>query len=75
MVNSSANSLTRFSDQASQQALVFNKYNNDDANHTHSLAAGINSPNNGHVFAGTAIDDIVDILPVETIIKSLVAKL
>jgi NAD(P)H-dependent flavin oxidoreductase YrpB (nitropropane dioxygenase family) len=75
MIKSSADNLTRFSDQAGQQALVFKKYNNDDANHTHSLSAGINNPINGHVFAGIAIDSITDILPVDTIIKSLVAKL
>lgn len=75
MICASANSLTRFLDQAGQQALVFAECNDDDSNHTRSLAAGINDPNSGHVFAGTAIDSITEILPVDTIIKSLVAKL
>lgn len=75
MIESSTSNLTRFPDQAGQQALVFDEYNNDDANHTHSLSAGITDPSSGHVFAGTAIDSITEILPVDAIIKSLVAKL
>lgn len=74
MIEASASDLKEFTSGAKQKSLIF-KETEDDYNHTKSLAAGIQSPNTGHVFAGNAIDYVTEIKSVADIINALVAKL
>jgi len=61
---------------SSQNALVFSELSGpDDFNNTRSLAAGVRSPNMGHLFAGIGIDHIKEIRPVNDIVQELVAGL
>ena len=46
----------------------------DDANNTFSLQAGIESSKKGHLFAGKAIANIKEILPVKEIVQHLWPK-
>ena len=65
--------------EMNQNAIQFGQYNGpDDANHTKSLITGLHtSPGkSGHAFVGTtSIDAVTDIIPVDTLVKSLVSKL
>jgi|LauGreDrversion4_1035100.scaffolds.fasta_scaffold21999_3 NAD(P)H-dependent flavin oxidoreductase YrpB (nitropropane dioxygenase family) len=61
---------------SSQNALVFSELpGTDDINNTRSLAAGVRSPNMGHIFVGVGIDHVKEIKPVNDIIQELVAGL
>jgi NAD(P)H-dependent flavin oxidoreductase YrpB (nitropropane dioxygenase family) len=74
MVNASSDDLQRFQ-HGGQQGLIFSTVDNDDANHTYSLAEGIKTGQTGHVYAGWGIDQITDILPLKTIIQNLIKDL
>ena len=74
MIASSYNDVTRLQG-VRQNALVFSKTEDDDYNNTKGLVMGINNPSEGHVFAGKAIDDITEILPVKVIIENLTKDL
>lgn len=71
LVSATSKDVTRFSSGATQNAIVFKEIDEDDFNHTSGLAQGIRNPNNGHVFAGTAIDYVDKIRPVAEIINNL----
>jgi len=58
-----------------QNALVFSRLEADDNNNTNGLVAGIESPTQGHVFAGKAIDNITEILSAHDIVQRLVSDL
>lgn len=58
-----------------QNALVFSRLEADDKNNTNGLVAGIESPTQGHVFAGKAIDNITEILSAHDIVQRLVSDL
>lgn len=75
--HNSINSIERSgqSGRECQNALVFSKFDKDDDNNTKGLIAGIKNPTQGHVFAGRAIDNITEILPVHTIVQRLADNL
>ena len=75
MVEATADSITKLGTGAVQNALIFSSTENDSFNNTKGLIAGIKSPNTGHVFVGTGVDQITGILPVEEIIQNLVKEL
>lgn len=58
-----------------QQGLVFSTVEQDDANHTQSLLAGIASPTAGHIFAGRGIDFITEVVSVATVMNNLTQDL
>lgn len=70
MIQSSYNDVTRIKG-VRQNALIFGKIEGDDYNNTNSLARGIQSPTDGHIFAGKSINSINEILPVKDIIENL----
>jgi NAD(P)H-dependent flavin oxidoreductase YrpB (nitropropane dioxygenase family) len=74
MIESTSHDLREFNNGAKQKSLIFTE-TEDDYNHTYSLAAGVQNPSTGHIFAGNAIDHVTDIKPVADIINALVAKL
>jgi NAD(P)H-dependent flavin oxidoreductase YrpB (nitropropane dioxygenase family) len=65
--------------EMNQNAIQFRQYEGpDDANHSNSLIAGLyNDPGkSGHAFVSpTGIDAVTDIIPVDTLVQSLVSKL
>jgi hypothetical protein len=68
-------SIERFTD-TNQNAIIFSKGIEEfDNNHTNSLTMGIQSPKNGHVFVGRAIESITEIKPVEQIVRELVNEI
>lgn len=77
IVNSTSNDLTELTAKEAtsislQHVLKFSDYNGiDDGNNTKSLKQGIASPTSGHIFVGTAIDKIDQILPVCEIVDNL----
>lgn len=76
MIEATTADIQRMSNGSRQNAVVFSEYKGpDDFNNTRSLMAGIKSPNMGHIFAGTGIDHITAIKPVNDIIQELVAGL
>lgn len=75
MVQATADSITKLGTGAVQNALVFSSTSNDSFNNTKGLIAGIQSPESGHIFAGTSVKHITDILPVDEIIQNLVKDL
>jgi NAD(P)H-dependent flavin oxidoreductase YrpB (nitropropane dioxygenase family) len=75
MVQATADSITKLGTGAVQNALVFSSTSNDSFNNTKGLIAGIKSPESGHIFAGTSVKHITDILPVDEIIQNLVKDL
>ena len=74
MINASSTDLQRFQ-QGGQQGLIFSTVDNDDANHTRSLAEGIKTGHTGHVYAGHGIDQITEILPLKAIVQNLVRNI
>jgi len=60
---------------ANQSGFLFSKTALDIENNTYGLAKGIQSPNEGHVFAGGAIDHITSIKPVKQIVEELTVGL
>jgi len=75
MVQATADSITKLGGGAEQNALVFSSTSNDTYNNTKGLMAGIKSPESGHIFAGTGVNHITGILPVDEIIQNLVKDL
>jgi len=75
MVNSDLTDIKRFDDAAKQNALIFQKQEIDDFNHTTGLSMGIRTSTEGHIFAGASIQQITEIKPVTDIIQMLVEKL
>jgi len=69
IINTNKNKLTRFSN--TQQSLVFSLQANDDENNTSSLKKGIQTGNQGHLFAGHAVDHITKIKSVAEIVADL----
>jgi len=69
IIDSNKSNLSTFNN--THNALIFSKIEETDYNHTESLKLGIKNPNLGHVFMGSSIDNIKEILP----IKDLVSKL
>ena len=68
-------SIERFED-TSQNAIIFSKDVEEfDNNHTNSLTIGIQSPKNGHVFVGKAIESITEIKSVKQIVRELVNEI
>jgi NAD(P)H-dependent flavin oxidoreductase YrpB (nitropropane dioxygenase family) len=74
LINATSANLIKF-DDSNQNALIFTRIEKDDANHTQSLLKGIQSSQEGHVFAGKGIMHITDILSVEEIVNSLIKDL
>jgi len=72
MVEASSENITQLSTGATQNALVFSSTLNDNYNNTKGLLAGIKNPESGHIFAGKGINDITEILPVDSIVQRLV---
>lgn len=72
MLEASWSDISKLPGGAEQNGLVFSHVANDDFNHTESLKLGIQSPAQGHVFAGKGINHIRSIMPVKDIIQSLV---
>ena len=58
-----------------QNAIVFTTIPDEDANNTAGLLAGRDTVDQGHIFAGKAIDNISSIKSVATIVKELTAEL
>lgn len=71
-VNRNLQDLTKISGY--QSGIVFKELEKDDANNTFSLQAGIESSKKGHLFAGKAIANIKEILPVKEIVQHLWPK-
>lgn len=71
-VNRNLQDLTKISGY--QSGIVFKELQKDDANNTFSLQAGIESSKKGHLFAGKAIANIKEILPVKEIVEHLWPK-
>lgn len=68
-------SVERFKD-TNQNAIIFSKGIEEfDNNHTNSLTKGIQSPNEGHVFVGKAIETITEIKSVKQIVSELVNEI
>lgn len=74
MINATRTDIKQFETGARQNALIFSSIDGDDHNHTTGLHAGIHNPTAGHVFVGTAIDQITEIKPVAEIIKCLMTE-
>jgi len=74
MIQSTYENVVRLKN-ARQNALVFSKVSIDDDNNTQSLVKGIASPNEGHIFAGKAINEITSIKPVKDIVEDLIKDL
>ena len=73
MIESSYRDITRLSNGAKQNALIFKELSDkDDFNNTNSLIKGIHDPSTGHVFAGKGIDNIKSIRPIADIVQELV---
>ena len=70
MIQSSYEDITRIKG-VRQNALMFGKVEDDDYNNTFSLAKGIRTPTEGHIFAGKSINSVNEILPVKDIIENL----
>jgi NAD(P)H-dependent flavin oxidoreductase YrpB (nitropropane dioxygenase family) len=62
-------------DTFAQNALVFKQVEGDNFNNTRGLMAGVRSPTVGHIFVGTGIDNVTEILPVKTVIENLIKSL
>lgn len=76
MIKATSQDIQRMSQGAPQNALIFKEIEKDHFNNTKGLVVGITDPNaGGHVFAGTGIDHIKEILPVDVIIQDLVKDL
>jgi NAD(P)H-dependent flavin oxidoreductase YrpB (nitropropane dioxygenase family) len=76
MIAATSRDIQRMSQGAPQNALIFKEIENDHFNNTKGLVTGITDPGaGGHVFAGTGIDYITEILPVADIIQNLVKDL
>jgi NAD(P)H-dependent flavin oxidoreductase YrpB (nitropropane dioxygenase family) len=75
MIGSSSKDITQFTSGAKQNALIFSEVDTNDYNHTAGLKIAISNPDVGHVFVGTAIDHVNEILPVSKIINKLVERL
>lgn len=73
MIAAGNTELTKLStDRLKQNALKLGKFDQqDNANNTFSLRAGIKTGNQGHIFAGHGISAVTEILPVNMIIKRL----
>jgi len=73
MISANSSQLSKLNtDNLKQNALKFSEFNQpDNTNNTLSLRAGIKTGTQGHIFAGRAINDITEILPVNIIIESL----
>jgi NAD(P)H-dependent flavin oxidoreductase YrpB (nitropropane dioxygenase family) len=74
MIQSTYENVVRLKN-ARQNALVFSETSTDDDNNTQSLIKGIASPNEGHIFAGKAINEITSIKPVKDIVEDLIRDL
>jgi NAD(P)H-dependent flavin oxidoreductase YrpB (nitropropane dioxygenase family) len=76
MVDATSDNIRQFKNGAYQKALIFKEIDsNDDYNHTSSLIKGIKTPNEGHIFAGTSLDNITAIRPVKDIVENLMQGL
>jgi NAD(P)H-dependent flavin oxidoreductase YrpB (nitropropane dioxygenase family) len=77
MVRASAKDLSVLDPDLKQKALVFDNFTQQDvANHTRSLRSGIvSAADQGHVFAGTAIDHIQCIWSAQEVIDELTSLL
>jgi len=75
MIESTSNDIKRFSNGASQNALIFTEIVNDTFNHSHGLEQGVTGVSSGHIFAGTAINHISEIRPVSDIINDLIKSI
>jgi len=74
MVEASSKDLKVF-DKVNQLALVFTESESDGLNNTRGLGLGVRTGLEGHVFMGRGVDQITEILPVEDIVKKLIADL
>jgi len=54
-----------------QNGLVFSSVDNDDSNNTQSLKLGIETGKQGHLFSGSGIHDVRDIISVQEIVNNL----
>lgn len=70
IVQASSKDLVRLGN-ANQNALVFSKIENDDFNNTKSIRMGIKSGSEGHLFLGSAVDQVNKIETVSTILSNL----
>lgn len=76
-INAQSKDLTQFTHivgnvERKQTALQFKPYQGpDDANGTLGLLRGMRGKNDGHVYFGTGIDQVTEILPCQTIIQNL----
>lgn len=70
MIRANSQDLVKFT-TSNQQALFFSKIVVDDYNHTDSLKKGITTGDQGHIFAGTAIDHVKQIRTVQEILDDL----
>ena len=75
LIEYSASDIKRFNTGAKQNSIVFKEVDDSDFNHTKGLKLAIKSPEAGHVFIGTGIEDVTAVKTVATIINELVAKL
>ena len=79
LIDATAQSLSKidtFFDHDNQNALKFGNFDQPDSfNNTKSLKSGVQNGENGHIFAGHAINCIDEILPVDTIIQRLIQGL
>lgn len=75
MVDANENDIKKLKNGAKQHALVFKELHKDVNNNTHGLAAGIKSPDSGHVFAGKGITQITAVKPVKDIVDDLTTAL
>ena len=70
IIASSSKDLQRFSNN-NQQALIFTDTADTNENHQNSLRMGLDTGNKGHIFLGTAVDNITGIQPMENIVSEL----
>lgn len=59
---------------AQKQGLMFNKESNDTYNYTDRLKIGIQNPENGIIYCGTAIDKITNILSIKDVVTELITN-
>jgi hypothetical protein len=70
IIASSSKDLQRFSNN-NQQALIFTDTADTNENHQNSLHMGLDTGSKGHIFLGTAVDNITGIQPMENIVSEL----
>lgn len=74
LVNANSSDLQILKD-INQRALVFTETSTDGINNTPGLRLGIKTGTQGHIFVGTGVDQITDVLSVNDIVQNLVKDL